>query len=79
MGAYGGTAEASMAPIGWALLADMDNDGLVGTGDLELWAGDWLLSNYEWPGDLDRSRSVDMVDYCLLAAEWFESASWFSP
>ena len=29
MGVYGGTAEASMPPYGWALLADLTNDGIV--------------------------------------------------
>jgi len=29
MGAYGGTAEASISPLAWPLLADMNNDHKV--------------------------------------------------
>ncbi|KKN60012.1 hypothetical protein LCGC14_0536510, partial [marine sediment metagenome] len=54
MGAYGGTSQASIGPIGWALLADMNNDRIVDWLDFGLWTGYWLDSGYELPGDLNR-------------------------
>jgi len=77
MGAYGGTAEASMPPRGWALLADMDNSGRVDLTDLGLWTGYWLDAVGGWPGDLNRDGIQDFADYCLFAADWMESTSWF--
>ncbi|MHC4115847.1 MAG: right-handed parallel beta-helix repeat-containing protein [Planctomycetota bacterium] len=50
MGAYGGTAEASIPPYDWTLLADLTNDGIVNLNrdgvinmpDLALLVEDWL-------------------------------------
>jgi len=54
MGCYGGTAEASIPPHGWSLLAqswmktenrqpgDLDRNGIVNTADLALLSEDWL-------------------------------------
>ena len=66
MGAYGGTVEASMGPVGWALLADMNNDGFVDFVDVGIWAGYWLTGGDELPGDLTRDGLVDGFDYALL-------------
>ncbi|MHC4501106.1 MAG: right-handed parallel beta-helix repeat-containing protein, partial [Planctomycetota bacterium] len=76
MGAYGGTAIASMGPPGWALLGDLSNDGIVNWLDLGGQAEDWLESANEQPGDLNRDSVVDMIDFAMLAEEWMQEAVW---
>ncbi|MHC4498915.1 MAG: right-handed parallel beta-helix repeat-containing protein, partial [Planctomycetota bacterium] len=76
MGAHGGTQKASMPPYGWALLADLTNDGLVDSADLAHWVQDWLNGGGEWPADLDRDGTVDMLDLALFAQDWFLETSW---
>ena len=79
MGAYGGTAQASIPPHGWAILSDLTNDGIVDFSDLENWTEDWLnngllLTNK--PGDLDRNKIVDFFDFALFAQDWLKQTSW---
>ncbi|HUW20359.1 MAG TPA: choice-of-anchor Q domain-containing protein [Sedimentisphaerales bacterium] len=76
MGAYGGTSQASMPPHGWALLADLNNDGMVNWPDLAGQLEDWLSSASEQPGDLNRDGFIDAVDYSMLAAEWTQVTGW---
>jgi len=79
MGAYGGTAEASMPPYDWTLLADLTNDGIVDLVDFGHLAKNWLISSSELPGDLDKNGTVDILDFALLAQDWFEDTSWHEP
>ena len=72
MGAYGGTAEASMAPPGWALLSDLSNDGIVNFVDLALQVEDWLTTANEQPGDLNHDGAVNMIDFSILADTWLK-------
>jgi parallel beta-helix repeat protein len=76
MGVYGGTSQASMPPHGWALLADLNNDGIVGIADLAGQGEDWVSSARERPGDLNRNGVVNMADFALLAEEWGEMTTW---
>jgi len=75
MGAYGGTAEASMTPAGWGLLADLTNDGIVDLSDLIAFVHYWLDSGECIPSDLNRSEFVDSADYAVFADGWLESKS----
>ena len=83
MGAYGGTAEASMPPHNWALLADISNDGVVDLADLGQQVEGWLADIIDNPsdlhraGDLNRDAIVDMRDYALLANDWVKTTSWY--
>lgn len=79
MGTYGGTGEASMPPHGWALLADLTNNGVVDFVDLAYWVENWLSGGSEWPGDLDRNGIVDMLDFALFAQYCFSETSWHEP
>jgi hypothetical protein len=79
MGAYGGTAIASMPSHGWALLPDLTNDGIVDWRDLGGQVEDWLSNGDEWPGDLDRNGIVNSVDYGLLAQDWRVKTTWYEP
>lgn len=76
MGAYGGTAEASIPPHNWAILGDLTNDGTLNLYDLENWAQDWLKTASRLPPDLDRNGVVDFSDFALLAQDWLEQTIW---
>ncbi|MHC4528295.1 MAG: right-handed parallel beta-helix repeat-containing protein, partial [Planctomycetota bacterium] len=76
MGAYGGTAEASLPPHDWGQLCDINNDGTVDFADVGCWAQYWLDTGGELPGDLDRSGQVDNGDFALLGRDWGMETSW---
>ena len=76
MGAFGGTAEASIPPYDWAILGDLTNDGLVNLEDYAYQAADWLNSADQQPGDLNRDGIVDIADLALLVEDWLEQTSW---
>jgi hypothetical protein len=77
MGAFGGTAEASIPPYDWALLADLTNDGLVDLTDFAFQAVDWLNSADQQPGDLDRDSLVGLSDLALLVEDWLKQTTWY--
>jgi len=77
MGAYGGTAQASMPPYDWALLADINNDGVVDFCDLAYVGMDWGLGEAQQPGDFDRNSGVGPTDLDLLADDWLKSTLWW--
>ena len=79
MGAYGGTAEASMPPYDWTLLSDITNDGIADCVDLGYWVENWLSSDSELPSDLDRNGVVDMFDFALFGQDWLLQTSWYEP
>lgn len=76
MGVYGGTAEASMAPPGWALLADMTNDGMADFDDFMVLIDSWLSVEANGPADLSRQGGVTMEDMALFAGGWLETTIW---
>ena len=76
MGAYGGTAEASIPPYDWAILGDLTNDGTVDFNDFVYQAKDWQTRAKEQPGDLDRNGVVGMEDFGLLVEDWLLETSW---
>jgi len=77
MGAYGGTAQASMPPYDWALLADLTNDGIVNLIDFATQADDWLQSDTAQFGDLDRDGTVSFTDLLLTAQDWLKQTIWY--
>ncbi|MHC4476947.1 MAG: LamG-like jellyroll fold domain-containing protein [Planctomycetota bacterium] len=76
MGAYGGTSQASIGPHGWALLADLNNDGIVDFLDVGSMAETWLVTGDELPGDLGRDGSVNMADFALLGRDYSLETIW---
>jgi len=76
MGAYGGTAEASMPPYNWTLFADLTNDGIVDFVDLMHWIEYWLSADNELPADLDRNKVSDLADFEVFADNWLKQTSW---
>ena len=65
-----------MPPYGWALLADLTNDGIVNLADFAWQAKDWLASGTEQPGDLNRDGIVDITDAAMVATDWLEVTTW---
>ncbi|MHC4497796.1 MAG: hypothetical protein ACYS21_01630, partial [Planctomycetota bacterium] len=76
MGAYAGTAHASMPPYGWAILADLTNDGTVDFRDLALWTQNWLTNSSESPSDLNRDAVVDTFDFAIFTQDWSSETTW---
>lgn len=79
MGAYGGTDQASGSPDNWSLTADLTNDGIVRTDDVLYQVLDWLFSADQQSGDLNRDGITDLIDFALLASDWFRRTSWHGP
>jgi hypothetical protein len=76
MGAYGGTAQASMPPYDWALLADINNDGIVDFYDFACAGLYWALTAPEQPCDLNRNGAVNPADLELFAHDWLKTTIW---
>ena len=70
MGAYGGTAEASMSLSTVGNIADLNNDDLVNIDDLDYFAEQWLVEAAPIKEDLDRNGTVDMLDFAILVQNW---------
>jgi pectin methylesterase-like acyl-CoA thioesterase len=71
MGAYGGTAEASMSlktTVG--NIADFNNDGMVDFKDYSYMSETWQQNQTLLPEDIDRNNYVDILDFVLFATEW---------
>jgi len=78
MGAYGGTREASMAPHGWALLTDLNNDGIVNLLDFNH-LGEVFGTHRATTADANRDTYVDYADLSLLAEDWLKVTRWYQP
>lgn len=77
MGAYGGTDQASMPPYDWALLADINNDGIADFYDFACAGSYWALTALEQPCDLDRSGDTGPPDLDLFADDWLKTTLWW--
>ena len=76
MGAYGGTAEASMPPHRWSILGDLTNDGIVDLTDFILLVDGWLNSGSELYSDFSRDIIVNLDDFARFAEDWGAETSW---
>lgn len=70
MGAYGGTAQASMSPNSICNIADLDLDGFVYRTDVPLFAEQWLFAGIFLSADLSRDGIVDFPDFAIFAMNW---------
>ncbi|MHC4741626.1 MAG: right-handed parallel beta-helix repeat-containing protein, partial [Planctomycetota bacterium] len=70
MGAYGGTAQASMSPNDVGNVADLDLDGFVYRTDLPLLANEWLNEAVPLREDITRDGIVTLGDFSVLAQNW---------
>lgn len=76
MGAFGGTAEASIPPYDWALLSDTTNDGTSDFGDLDILSSLWLNTGEQLYADFNRDGIVDLFDFATLTQDWLNQTSW---
>jgi thermitase len=72
IGTFGGTDEASLAPLDWNLLADLNNDGNVNMKDFSIQTRSQMQQIDAHPGDLDRNGIVETADLVLLAHDWLK-------
>ena len=70
LGAYGGTAQASMSLIELGNIADLDYNDSVNCGDLGFLTEDWLLEDVLLSSDLNRDGVVDSADFVIFARNW---------
>jgi len=70
MGAFGGTAQASMSLSSIGLIADLNNDRSVDHTDMKLLANKWSLEKVLLSEDLDRNGIVNFADFAILADNW---------
>ncbi len=75
MGAYGGTAQASMSSSTVGNIADLNNDNTVSHADVKMLAERWLHQETLVAEDLDRNGVVNLSDFCILADEWLWQGS----
>lgn len=73
MGAYGGTAEASMSLSTIGNIADINHDDAVDYRDFQYVSGSWQLPIQLAGEDLDRSQFVDVNDLTIFAENWLQS------
>jgi hypothetical protein len=70
MGAYGGTAEASLSPSSVGSAADLDGDGRVDFRDWRAFATAWLSTTAPRREDFNRDGAVNFADFAVLSSAW---------
>ncbi|MHC4478351.1 MAG: right-handed parallel beta-helix repeat-containing protein [Planctomycetota bacterium] len=70
MGAFGGTAQASMSQSNTGNIADLDHSDLVDGVDLKLVTDKWLRQEVLLSEDLDRDGLLDGNDFAVFADNW---------
>ncbi|MBN2212010.1 MAG: hypothetical protein JW709_11500 [Sedimentisphaerales bacterium] len=76
LGAYGGTSRASLSPVNWSLLTDLNNDGIVTLDDFVDFSTDYLGDDDTLPANFNRDEDVDVADFALLAGQWLWRTTW---
>jgi len=77
MGAYGGTAEASIPPHDWAIRTDYNNDGIANFTDFAYWTKSHPYTGGGPLGLLNPSPALDPLCLAVLAADWLDQTTWF--
>jgi parallel beta-helix repeat protein len=70
MGAFGGTAQASMSQSNLGNVADLNNDDTVHWQDFAQFTDSWRREQTLLAEDLDRNGIVDFRDVAILADSW---------
>jgi hypothetical protein len=70
MGAYGGTAQASLSSSNVGSPADLNGDGRVDFRDYSVLAGGWLNLEAPRKEDLNRNGTVDFADLGAFTSSW---------
>jgi parallel beta-helix repeat protein len=77
MGAYGGTDKASVPPYLWAILSDINNDGIVNLSDFNCQQSWYEIDGMANAGDLDGDSVVDSNDLGQLCEQWLDKTAWY--
>lgn len=72
MGAYGGTAEASMSADAIGMAADLNFDDAVDFADLLEFARYWTKHEVLLSADIDRNGRVGIEDLAIVAENWMK-------
>lgn len=70
MGAYGGTAEASMSLDTSGNPADFDKDNDVDLTDFLSLTDNWLSNESLLAQDINRDNFVNLSDFAMFARQW---------
>ncbi|MBN2269253.1 MAG: hypothetical protein JXN61_01480, partial [Sedimentisphaerales bacterium] len=70
MGAFGGTAEASMSSSTSGNVADLNLSKKVDFADVKLLVDKWLRQQVLLHEDLDRNGAVDSEDFAVFGKQW---------
>ena len=77
MGAFGGTALASIPPNVWAIPTDYNNDGIANFTDFALWSENYGYEAAEPPAEPNAAPTLNAADLALLADRWLDQTTWF--
>jgi hypothetical protein len=79
IGAYGGTAEASMSLSALGNIANLDNDPeeIVDIFDIAIFASQWCLRDMPLSADIDRNGRVDFLDFAALFHVFTVASNWW--
>ncbi|MHC4397233.1 MAG: hypothetical protein ACYS1A_16470 [Planctomycetota bacterium] len=70
IGAYGGTAEASMSALAVGDIADLNNDDIVNLQDFACIAGAYQAEGFLLSEDLNRDNQVNGIDLSIFVGNW---------
>jgi len=70
VGAYGGTAQASMSLSPAGNKADFNHDGMVDSEDLASFVERWLVEDILLPQDINHDNQVNARDFAEFLEEW---------
>jgi hypothetical protein len=70
IGAYGGTAEASMSPLPLGNIADLNNDDIVNFQDFACIAGAHQTEGVLLSEDLNRDNKINGIDLSIFINNW---------
>jgi predicted outer membrane repeat protein len=78
MGVFAGTEEASLPPPNWALLTDVNNDGICDLVDFaELSSIEWMSVGDEQPCDFNRDDMIGLGDLALMSEDFLDQTTWY--
>ena len=77
MGAFGGTEQASIPPLGWAIPTDYNNDGIADFTDFAFWSQNHGYSAAESPAEPNSAPALNAAELALFADRWLDQTTWF--
>jgi hypothetical protein len=72
--------ETIMAPPGYWLSSDLNNNGIVSVTDFAIFANNWMARGDQVTGDINEQGPDGIVDYLDLAVfseQWLLTTDWY--